>query len=256
MPSPRAPTSGNWPWRPPSAGRILSTSAATATKANGGSSRPCANCLASTSGRLASIASGTAARPAAFRSRHGTSTSKARPISTSVISRRFSEEARTRSTAWPDTSSSSPGNSKRSTWRGLWRNPEHSPGTRAGYGDYAGMSVADRQSGSIKTVGGGQVDGELSGQVIIVTGAGRGIGRAVATELAGAGARLVLVARTAADLARVAEEIGEDRATVVVGDVTDEASAATAVARAREWGGRLDGVVNNAGVGWGGPTHE
>ena len=100
------------------------------------------------------------------------------------------------------------------------------------------------------------MDGELSGQVIIVTGAGRGIGRAVATELGGSDARLILVARTAADLARVAEEIGGDRATVVVGDVTNEATAATAVARAQEWGGRLDGVVNNAGVGWGGPTHE
>jgi 3-oxoacyl-[acyl-carrier protein] reductase len=100
------------------------------------------------------------------------------------------------------------------------------------------------------------MDGELLGQVVIVTGAGRGIGRAVVTELAGAGARLVLVARTRADLARAAEEIGEDRATVVAGDVTDEATAAAAVARAQEWGGRLDAVVNNAGIGWRGATHE
>jgi 3-oxoacyl-[acyl-carrier protein] reductase len=100
------------------------------------------------------------------------------------------------------------------------------------------------------------MDGELLGQVVIVTGAGRGIGRAVVTELAGAGARLVLVARTKADLARVAEEIGEDRATVVAGDVTEEATAAAAVARAQEWGGRLDAVVNNAGIGWRGAIHE
>ncbi len=40
------------------------------------------------------------------------------------------------------------------------------------------------------------MDGELSGQVVIITGAGRGIGRALVTELAAAGARLVLVART------------------------------------------------------------
>ncbi len=105
-------------------------------------------------------------------------------------------------------------------------------------------------------VGGGQVEGELEGQVVIVTGAGRGIGRSVATELAGGGARLVLVARTTADLASAADEIGEDRAAVVAGDVTDEATAAAAVARAREWGGRLDAVVNNAGIGWGGPTYE
>ncbi len=100
------------------------------------------------------------------------------------------------------------------------------------------------------------MDGELFGQVVIITGAGRGIGRAVVAELAGAGARLVLVARTRADLARVAEEIGEDRATVVAGDVTDEATAAAAVARAQEWGGRLDAIVNNAGMGWSGATHE
>jgi len=98
--------------------------------------------------------------------------------------------------------------------------------------------------------------GELLGQVVVVTGAGRGIGRAVAGELAAAGARVVLVARTRADLARAAEEIGEDRATPVAGDVTDEATAAAAIARAQEWGGRLDAVVNNAGVGWRGATHE
>ncbi|HLW61054.1 MAG TPA: SDR family oxidoreductase [bacterium] len=97
---------------------------------------------------------------------------------------------------------------------------------------------------------------ELSGQVIIVTGAGRGIGRAVAADLAEAGARVVLVARTNDDLVRAVEAIGEPRATAVPGDVTDEATAAAAVARAREWGGRLDAVVNNAGVGWRGATHE
>ncbi|HYM92117.1 MAG TPA: SDR family NAD(P)-dependent oxidoreductase, partial [bacterium] len=46
------------------------------------------------------------------------------------------------------------------------------------------------------------MDGELSGQVVIITGAGRGIGRAAVGELAAAGARLVLVARTRADLMR------------------------------------------------------
>ena len=100
------------------------------------------------------------------------------------------------------------------------------------------------------------MDGELAGQVIIVTGAGRGIGRAVARDLAAAGARLILVARTKGELTQVAEEIGEDRTAVVAGDVTDEATAAAGIARAQEWGGRLDAVVNNAGVGWAGPVHE
>ena len=100
------------------------------------------------------------------------------------------------------------------------------------------------------------MDGELSGQVIIVTGAGRGIGRAVAADLASAGARVVLVARTRRDLDGALAVIGESRATAVTGDVTDEATAATAVARAQEWGGRLDAVVNNAGIGWSGAVHE
>ena len=100
------------------------------------------------------------------------------------------------------------------------------------------------------------MEGDLSGQVVIVTGAGRGIGRAVVTELAAAGARLVLVARTKAELRRAADEVGEARAVVVAGDVTEEATAQTAVTRAQEWGGRVDGVVNNAGIGWRGPTQE
>jgi NAD(P)-dependent dehydrogenase (short-subunit alcohol dehydrogenase family) len=100
------------------------------------------------------------------------------------------------------------------------------------------------------------MEGELSGQVVIVTGAGRGIGRAVAKELATAGARVVLVARTEADLASVTQEIGPDRATAVAGDVAAEATAAAGIAEAMRWGGRLDAVVNNAGIGWHGPTHD
>jgi NAD(P)-dependent dehydrogenase (short-subunit alcohol dehydrogenase family) len=100
------------------------------------------------------------------------------------------------------------------------------------------------------------MDEALSGQVVIVTGAGRGIGRAIALDLAKAGARLVLVARTSVDLSKLVDEIGEDRATAVVGDVTDEATAPAAVARAQEWGGSVDAVVNNAGVGWSGPVQE
>jgi len=100
------------------------------------------------------------------------------------------------------------------------------------------------------------VDGELSGQVVIVTGAGRGIGRAIAFDLAAAGARLVLVARTASELIRLADEIGEDRAAVVSGDVAEESTAGAAVARAQDWGGNLDAVVNNAGIGWSGHVQD
>jgi NAD(P)-dependent dehydrogenase (short-subunit alcohol dehydrogenase family) len=100
------------------------------------------------------------------------------------------------------------------------------------------------------------MDGELSGQVVIVTGAGRGIGRAIALDLAAAGARLVLVARTMPELTRLVDEIGEDRAAAVSGDVAEESTAAAAVARAQDWGGSLDAVVNNAGIGWSGPVQE
>lgn len=96
----------------------------------------------------------------------------------------------------------------------------------------------------------------LRGQVAIVTGAGRGIGRAVAKELAAAGARVVLVARSRADLQQIAEEIGEERAAVLPGDVADEATAAAAVDRAMAWEGRLDAVINNAGVGWTGSIQD
>jgi 3-oxoacyl-[acyl-carrier protein] reductase len=100
------------------------------------------------------------------------------------------------------------------------------------------------------------MDAELSGQVVIVTGAGRGIGRAIALNLAAAGARLVLVARTGSELARLVDAIGEDRATAVTGDVADEGTATAAVSRAQEWGGGLDAVVNNAGMGWSGAVQD
>jgi NAD(P)-dependent dehydrogenase (short-subunit alcohol dehydrogenase family) len=97
---------------------------------------------------------------------------------------------------------------------------------------------------------------DLDGHVIIVTGASRGIGRAVAHDLAGAGARIVCVARSRDDLARTADAIGGDRAVIVPGDVSEEATAASAVNQALAWGGRLDAVVNNAGVGWSGATQD
>ena len=97
---------------------------------------------------------------------------------------------------------------------------------------------------------------DLDGHVIIVTGASRGIGRAVAEDLARAGARIVCVARSRDDLARAADAIGGDRAVAVAGDVAEEATAAAAVRKALEWGGRLNAVINNAGVGWSGATQE
>jgi len=85
----------------------------------------------------------------------------------------------------------------------------------------------------------------LDGSRALVTGAGRGIGRAVALALAGAGAELVLNSRTPRELEEVAAAIGQGggRAQILPFDVTDSGAARAAIASL----GRLDILVNNAG---------
>lgn len=90
----------------------------------------------------------------------------------------------------------------------------------------------------------------LEGQVAIVTGAGRGIGRAIALALARAGADVAVGSRTVAELEAAAEEIlalGR-RALVVPTDVTDEDAVRALVGTCVSELGRLDVMVNNAGV--------
>jgi len=85
----------------------------------------------------------------------------------------------------------------------------------------------------------------LEGKNALVTGASKGIGRAIASELAGAGASVVLSYRTGADeAATLAAELG---ARAVQADVSDPTSAAALVEEA----GDVDILVNNAGVTWG-----
>ena len=90
--------------------------------------------------------------------------------------------------------------------------------------------------------------------VTIITGGGRGIGRAIALRMARAGAVLV-VGRTGADLASVCAEITSRGgvADYVVGDVADIATAGSAIARARERGWAVANLVCNAGIAKGGP---
>ncbi len=90
----------------------------------------------------------------------------------------------------------------------------------------------------------------LAGRTAIVTGAGRGIGRAIALELARAGADVAVASRTPAELEEVAAEIRGlgRRALVAPTDVTDRSAVEGLIARTLDELGRLDVMVNNAGV--------
>jgi len=91
---------------------------------------------------------------------------------------------------------------------------------------------------------------ELKGQVAVVTGAGRGIGRAIALELARQGADIVIAEMDQAGAKRVAEEVGAlgRRAVAVATDVTSRADLRAMVDRAKAEFGRIDILVNNAGI--------
>ena len=88
--------------------------------------------------------------------------------------------------------------------------------------------------------------GNLDGRAVIVTGASRGIGKAVAVRLAAEGAKLVITGGPGDEglLADVAKTAGN--AETIVGDLGDPALAAMLVTRSMDRFGRLDGLVNNA----------
>src|SRR3954449_717100 len=93
---------------------------------------------------------------------------------------------------------------------------------------------------------------DLSGKIVIVTGASSGLGVQLATALAGAGAVPVLAARRAERLAEVTAALpGADAITC---DVTREDERERLVAQVLERHGRIDGLVNNAGMGATGPA--
>ena len=93
---------------------------------------------------------------------------------------------------------------------------------------------------------------DLSGQVALITGASKGIGRGIAEVFHQAGAKLTLVARTSGPLKEVAERLsrGSSETTVlaVPADVADEQQVNGFVLKTVETFGRLDILVNNAGI--------
>lgn len=92
---------------------------------------------------------------------------------------------------------------------------------------------------------------DLDGRTALVTGASRGLGRSIADALGEAGADLGLVARSADDLRRSADELRDGHGVVaaaIPADLTERDALASAVRRARAELGPVDVLVNNAGV--------
>jgi NAD(P)-dependent dehydrogenase (short-subunit alcohol dehydrogenase family) len=84
----------------------------------------------------------------------------------------------------------------------------------------------------------------LDGKAALITGASRGLGRAIALALGSAGAKLALVGRDKAKLEETAAEAGSAETSIFVTDVSDEAQVAALAQQA----GRVDILVNNAGI--------
>ena len=92
----------------------------------------------------------------------------------------------------------------------------------------------------------------LKDRVALITGAGRGIGRAIALAYAGQGANLTLSARTLSELEETARQAGALGAStcVIRADVTDPAQVEEMVVRTLDRFSTIDILVNNAGIGW------
>lgn len=91
---------------------------------------------------------------------------------------------------------------------------------------------------------------EVKGRVVLVTGAGRGIGRALAHAFAQAGAKVALLGKTRKNLTEVQKELKDSGVPTVVlaADVTDEGAVSRALAALEQQLGPVDVLVNNAGI--------
>ena len=99
---------------------------------------------------------------------------------------------------------------------------------------------------------------DLSNQVAIVTGSGRGLGACIARGLAGAGASVMVCSRTQAEVERIAAEIVRNggKAAAVVADTSDRANCQRLVDQTVSRFGKLDVLVNNAGIDSIGPAED
>jgi 3-oxoacyl-[acyl-carrier protein] reductase len=98
----------------------------------------------------------------------------------------------------------------------------------------------------------------FAGKIVLITGAGRGIGRAIALRFASEGAALALVSNVESDLLATAEELAATGVSVrtFVVDVSDHNQVEEAVGAAVRHFGRIDILVNNAGIAWEEPVLE
>ncbi|MCW2785387.1 MAG: 2-deoxy-D-gluconate 3-dehydrogenase [Marmoricola sp.] len=91
------------------------------------------------------------------------------------------------------------------------------------------------------------MDLQLRDTVVLVTGASRGLGAAMALALAAEGAHVVATARSTASLAAVAAQ-GGGRISVIAADMADDSSVVALVPEVLARHGRIDGLINNAGI--------
>ncbi|MFK7733815.1 MAG: SDR family oxidoreductase [Pseudomonadales bacterium] len=96
----------------------------------------------------------------------------------------------------------------------------------------------------------------LGERVYVVTGGSQGFGFAIASELINAGGRVGLLARSEDKLAAAVAKLGEEKAFPVVADVSDKSQIDEAFEKVHAHFGRIDGLVNNAGVARPGPISE
>ncbi|KAL8852134.1 MAG: hypothetical protein Q9221_002957 [Calogaya cf. arnoldii] len=113
-------------------------------------------------------------------------------------------------------------------------------------------STIDRHNDTYPYISPEKYTGSLTNKIVVITGAGRGIGRATSLAFAAAGANVICIARTKSDLDAVVRSIaekGHPKALAIAGDVTDPSLPNQIIAEAQETFGRpIDILINNAGI--------